>query len=75
MHLVLRRTHMLVWKGGVAWGSWWVVVCTVCFGVSKGGGGGRGREERQNLIHILEEDLDLVQLDQEFIMLLYLVWE
>ena len=31
-----------------------------------------GREERRNLMHVLEEDLDFVQLDQEVVTLLYL---
>jgi len=30
------------------------------------------REEKRNLMHVLEEDLDFVQLDQEFVTLLYL---
>lgn len=70
--LVLGRTRVLVWKEGVVRVGWWMVVCAVRFGVSKGGG---RREERRNLMHVLEEDLDFVQLDQEFVPLLYLVRE
>ena len=58
------------WYGREEWcgalGGW------LCALFVSGSAKEEGREERRNLMHVLEEDLDFVQLDHEFVTLLYL---